>query len=93
MPPVTETSIAPLLFPKQSTPVMVSVATSARGSAIVWEAGSGGVYKQTGTQIPTRTRLTDEGNDPVVVSGPSGVVTAWHQRGSQPGVYVQWFAN
>ncbi len=54
---------------------------------VVWQSGNG-VYFQIGTNTASRTRLAENGTDPVVVVSKDGPIVAWRQTGTDPGVYV-----
>ena len=66
------------------------IATTPQGMVTVWETSLGGsIYMQNGNSITSRKRLTEQGSDPVVVSGPKGTVAAWRESGRNGGIYVE----
>ena len=65
------------------------MAWSETGPVFVWEVSRGGaIYLQNGTSATNRTRLTENGTDPVVATTKSATIAAWRGVGSNPGVFV-----
>lgn len=65
------------------------IAFKETGPVLVWEVTRGGaIYLQNGTSASNRTRLTENGTDPVVVTTKSATIAAWHGVGASPGIYI-----